>query len=99
MTEGTVTANAPEITTVRDLTQPAWHVELSFSDGWGCMQVASVNSKSDVEMPPELLDVGPNGEKHYGEPEKLDGWRVTLNKAGLADLIAKAQEIHDKMPD
>lgn len=84
---------------VPDMTQTDWHVELSFADGWGMMQVASVNAKSDVMMSPELLDVGPNGEKRYADPEALDGWRVTLDKAGLADLIAKAQEIHDKMPD
>lgn len=104
MTEGTVTANAPEITRVQDVSHPdgSWYVELSTRKGaYGtdCVQIASVNTASKFVFPPDLEGYGPNGEERYGEPETFDGWRVTLSKQGLADLIAKAQEIHDAMPD
>lgn len=85
---------------IQDLTQPTWHIELSHGHaGPGLVQVASVNIYSKFVFPPDFEGYGPDGEERYGEPEPFDGWRVTLNKQGLADLIERAQALHDRMPD
>ena len=54
----------------------------------GHVQIASVNQHSTFEFPPDLLDHGPNGEELYGDPEPFDGWRVTLDEAGIDRMIA-----------
>lgn len=97
--EGVNTAYVPDLWRTRDVTQRQWYVELSHSDrsASDMMQIASVNEKSELYLTPELLDVGPNGEERYGEPEQLTGWRVTLDKEGLAEHIRQCQEIYDRM--
>lgn len=87
MTEGKVTANAPEVTTVRDMTQAYWHVEMSYADGWDFVQFASVNTKSGLALP---ADDG-NGVVQF------TGWRVTLDKAGLDALIERAQTLRARL--
>jgi len=74
--------------TVKDVAMPNWHIELSHEDGWGFAQFASVNEKSELEIPADDND----------GMVPFTGWRITLDKAGLAELIAKAQGIHDKLP-
>lgn len=85
---GTVTANAPNVYAVSDLTMPGWEVQLSHSDDWDCMQIASTNSRSHLKIE---ADDG-NGEVQF------TGWRVTLNKADLRDLIEKLGNIHARLP-
>lgn len=95
-------AEAPETEAqtevVRDLVQEQWHLALDYRKGSDVVQVASVNMESNFVFPPEVVDRGPNGEEKFGAAEPFDGWYVTLNKAGLVELIAKAQAIHDQMP-
>lgn len=74
-------------TNVNDCASEGWRVEVSWRPNNdehspntpGHVQVASVNQHSKLELPAELLDLGPNGEEKWGEPEPFDGWRVTLD--------------------
>lgn len=75
---------------IPDHTMQGWRVELTHEDGWDFVQIASVNEKSHLRI--EADD----------DPEQtvpFDGWRVTLDRAGLRNLIDKAHELYDKLPD
>lgn len=85
---GTVTANAPSVYTTSDLTMEGWEVEVTHADGWDCMQVASVNNRSHLKI--EADD--------DNDEVPFTGWRVTLDKAGLRDLIEKLGNIHARLP-
>jgi hypothetical protein len=85
---GTVTANAPSLYAVSDLTMSGWEVELTHADGWDFVQVASVNNRSHLKI-----------EADDGEGEvPFDGWRVTLNKAGVRALIERLGDLHSRLP-
>lgn len=73
--------------TVPDITQKNWHVELSHEDGWDFVQVASVNEKSDLVLP---ADDG-NGVVQF------TGWRITLDRAGLDELIEQAHNLRARL--
>ena len=92
---------------VNDNVTKGWYAEVSWdpaeSDRNGYVQLASVNRHSKLELPPELLDHGPNGEELWGEAEPFDGWRVTLDEAGISKLIktlhkAKRQAFPSEAP-
>jgi hypothetical protein len=73
--------------TVPDVTQKHWHVELSHEDGWDFVQIASVNEKSNHTLP---ADDG-NGLVLF------TGWRVTLDRAGLDELIEEAHNLRARL--
>lgn len=83
---------------VNDIASEGWRAEVSWRpDGQdgdipGHVQVASVNQHSTLELPGDLLDYGPNGEELWSEPEPFDGWRVTLDAAGIDRMIAALTE-------
>jgi hypothetical protein len=74
---GTIWANGPGVPSEC----PECGTQVSATPGH--VQIASVNQHSTFEFPPDLLDYGPNGEELRGEPEPFDGWRVTLDEAGI----------------
>lgn len=78
-------------TNIDDYTTDGWRAEVSWravGDQYeGHVQVASVNTGSTLELPGDVLDLGPNGEELRGEPEPFDGWRVTLDEAGIDRMI------------
>lgn len=78
-------------TNINDFTTDGWRVEVSWrpqDDQYeGHVQVASVNVNSPFEFPGDLLDYGPDGEELRGDPEPTDGWRVTLDPAGIDRMI------------
>lgn len=78
-------------TNINDFTTDGWRVEVSWrqqDDQYeGHVQVASVNTGSPFEFPGDLEGYGPNGEELRGDPEPTDGWRVTLDPAGIDRMI------------
>lgn len=78
-------------TNVNDFTTDGWRVEVSWrqqDDQYeGHVQVATVNVNSPFEFPGDLEGYGPNGEELRGDPEPTDGWRVTLDAAGIDRMI------------
>ena len=81
---------------VNDMVTEGWRAEVSWravDDQYeGHVQVASVNTGSTLELPGDLFDYGPNGEELYGEREPFDGWRVTLDEAGIDRMIGALTE-------
>jgi len=88
---------------INDETCPGWRVEVSWRPNNdehspntpGHVQVASVNQHSTFAFPGQLLDYGPNGEELYDDPEPFDGWRVTLNEAGIDRMIEALSKARD----
>lgn len=92
---------------INDQTQDRWHVEVSWrrkpstppddrGPAEGHVQLASVNLDSPFEFPEREAD----GAWEAGE--RFDGWRVTLDEAGIDRLIkalhkAKSQAFGSKI--
>lgn len=85
----TIWANGPGVPS----TCPECETEVSPTPGH--VQLASVNQHSAFAFPAELLDYGPNGEEQWGEPEPFDGWRVTLDRAGIDRMIGALTQARD----
>jgi hypothetical protein len=77
---------------INDVTQQRWHAEVSWrrkpgldpddqGAASGHVQLASVNLDSPFEFPE--IDTG----DHFEAAVKFDGWRVTLDEAGLDHLL------------
>lgn len=95
---------------INDDVTPGWFAEISWCPAEGVrtghVQLASVATDSPFEFP-EVVTAD-----HYSAAERFDGWRVTLDEAGLTKLIrtlhkAKRQafpkadtvDVHVDMPD
>lgn len=74
-------------TTVNDMVMKDWGVELSHEDGWDCVQIASVNTRSRLKIE---ADDG-NGTVPF------TGWRVTLDVKGLDALIQEAINLRARL--
>lgn len=74
---------------IEDMTQKGWHVELTHGENWGCAQLASVNTRSDLVLPADDGD----------GTVPFTGWRVTLSKKNLQRLRDEADALLAKMPD
>jgi hypothetical protein len=83
-------------TNINDMVTEGWRAEVSWravDDQYeGHVQVASVNTGSTLELPGDLLDLGPTGEELRSEREPFDGWRVTLDAAGIDRMIGALVE-------
>jgi hypothetical protein len=64
-----------------------WSVELSHEDGWDFAQIASVNTRSSLQIE---ADDG-NGNVQF------TGWRVTLDAKGLDMLIQEAINLRARL--
>lgn len=80
----------PEITSIRDFTNDSFHVELSHEDGWDFIQIASVNSGSQLRLPADDA-------KDDTDTVPFNGWRVTLRAAGIDSLIDKLGELKQRV--
>ena len=80
-------------TNINDIASEGWRAEVSWrpedqdGDTPGHVQVATVNQHSPFEFPAEVREYGPEGQELLSEPEPFDGWRVTLDEAGIDRMI------------
>lgn len=78
----------PTYAFVGDCTQDAWHTELTSWDKGDTMQIATVNTKSHLQIEADRAEDGMT---------QFTGWRVTYGLEELRRLIAVLQNIEHEM--
>lgn len=74
---------------INDEATEGFRAEVSWNpNGW--VQVATVNQRSTLTLPGEQQT-----SDHQPDPEPFDGWRVTLDRAGVNRMIRSLRRARD----